>query len=124
MFSTLFESLKDSFTLHAEEAKDVAEVVSSSVEAGRGADEDQAEAAEEEGEEEEEEEEPEDEAPAIRDACAEKPCGTYKHHFDHCQKRVQAGQTLIEGENCVEELFHLMHCVEDCAAPKIFAKLK
>ncbi|SCZ99375.1 BZ3500_MvSof-1268-A1-R1_Chr3-1g05977 [Microbotryum saponariae] len=117
MFSTLFESLKDSFTLHAEEAKDVAEVVSSSAEAGGEADEDKAEAAEEE-------EEPEDEAPAIRDACAEKPCGTYKHHFDHCQKRVQAGQTMIEGENCVEELFHLMHCVEDCAAPKIFAKLK
>ncbi|SCV71097.1 BQ2448_2685 [Microbotryum intermedium] len=121
MFSTLFESLKDSFTLHAEEAKDVAEV-SSSAEAGAEADDDKTEAAEEE--EEEEEEEPEDEAPAIREACAEQKCATYKHHFDHCQKRVQDGQTLIEGENCVEEMFHLMHCVEDCAAPKIFAKLK
>ncbi|PLW09271.1 hypothetical protein PCANC_10995 [Puccinia coronata f. sp. avenae] len=79
---------------------------------------------EEEGEkeEEEEEDEPEDPAPAIREECAESKCSKYKHHFDHCQERVLGGKG-DKGEDCVEELFHLMHCVDDCATPQIFRKL-
>ncbi|KAG0140532.1 hypothetical protein CROQUDRAFT_674603 [Cronartium quercuum f. sp. fusiforme G11] len=71
--------------------------------------------------EEEEEDEPEDPSPAIRDECAETKCSKYKHHFDHCQERVQG--KAEKGEDCVEELFHLMHCVDGCAVPKVFSKL-
>ncbi|KAH9824001.1 ubiquinol-cytochrome C reductase hinge domain-containing protein [Melampsora americana] len=78
--------------------------------------------AEEEKEEEEEEEEPEDPAPAIREECTETKCAKYKHHFDHCQEKVNEGKGA-EGEDCVEELFHLMHCVDGCAVPKVFSKL-
>ncbi|KAM0788178.1 hypothetical protein ACM66B_001339 [Microbotryomycetes sp. NB124-2] len=83
---------------------------------------DEAAAADEE--EEEEEEEPEDTAPGIRAECEETKCKTFKHHYEECAARIAAGKTQIEGETCVEELFHLMHCVDDCAAPKVFATLK
>ncbi|POW07472.1 hypothetical protein PSTT_08280, partial [Puccinia striiformis] len=83
-----------------------------------------SEEEEEQGEEQEEEEEdePEDPAPAIREECAESKCSKYKHHFDHCQERVLGGKG-DKGEDCVEELFHLMHCVDDCATPQVFRKL-
>lgn len=42
--------------------------------------------------------------------CEEKACKQAKHHFDHCQEKVSEGHH--KGEDCVEELFHLMHCVE------------
>jgi len=81
-------------------------------------------AGEEAEEEEEEEEEPEDEYPAIREQCAEsKECINLKHHFEHCSEKVNAGKGH-KGEDCVEELFHLMHCVDTCSAPKIFARLR
>ncbi|KAK7203200.1 ubiquinol-cytochrome C reductase hinge domain-containing protein [Myxozyma melibiosi] len=90
-----------------------------------------AEEPEEEVEEEEEEEEdPEDTMPAIQEECAEKECHSAKHHFDECVERVTAAMEE-EGyaerehkEDCVEEFLHLSHCVNDCAAPKIFATLK
>ncbi|KAJ7776960.1 Non-heme 11 kDa protein of cytochrome bc1 complex [Mycena maculata] len=92
--------------------------------------------------EEEEEEEPEDvRHPAIRAACEARPdCAKLKHHFEHCQEKVESGKGF-KGEDCVEEMycvFHLavrvevlmdirasmMHCSEACAAPRIFAKLR
>ncbi|KAJ6483195.1 Non-heme 11 kDa protein of cytochrome bc1 complex [Mycena sanguinolenta] len=70
----------------------------------------------------EEEEEPEDEHPKIREECQSSPaCAPLKHHFDHCQEKVQAGQGY-KGEDCVEEI--MMHCSEACAAPKLFSKLR
>ncbi|GAA5904519.1 hypothetical protein JCM6882_008931 [Rhodosporidiobolus microsporus] len=77
------------------------------------------------GAEDEEEEEVEDQAEAIRAACGEtKVCKDFMHHLEHCGERLEKGDTMVENETCVEELFHYMHCVEDCAAPKIFAALK
>ncbi|WWD21074.1 hypothetical protein CI109_105555 [Kwoniella shandongensis] len=76
----------------------------------------------EEEEEEEEEEEPEDVAPAIREACEQGPCAEHLHHLQHCQTKVDGGNGF-PGEDCVEEFFHLLHCVDPCAAPKIFKKL-
>ncbi|KAJ2920650.1 hypothetical protein H1R20_g16445, partial [Candolleomyces eurysporus] len=77
----------------------------------------------------EEEEEPEDLHPVIRDECKEKRCTQLAKHFEHCQEKVQAGEGF-KGEDCVEELctsshvyFHMMHCIDDCAAPKLFEKL-
>ncbi|KAJ2919574.1 hypothetical protein MD484_g779, partial [Candolleomyces efflorescens] len=77
---------------------------------------------------EEEEEEPEDLHPVIRDECKEKRCAQLSKHFEHCQEKVQAGEGF-KGEDCVEELctltdvFHMMHCIDDCAGPKLFEKL-
>ncbi|SPO22764.1 related to QCR6 - ubiquinol--cytochrome-c reductase 17K protein [Ustilago trichophora] len=78
---------------------------------------------EEEEEEEEDEDEPEDPAPAIYEECEKsKACAPLKHHFDECSKRVEEGKGY-EGENCIEEFFHLAHCAQECTAPKLFAKL-
>ncbi|KAK8843407.1 hypothetical protein IAR55_007064 [Kwoniella newhampshirensis] len=76
----------------------------------------------EEEEEEEEEEEPEDPAPAIREACEQGPCAEHLHHFQSCSTKVEEGKGF-PGEDCVEEFFHLLHCVDPCAAPKVFKKL-
>ncbi|WVF65674.1 hypothetical protein IAT40_000405 [Kwoniella sp. CBS 6097] len=73
-------------------------------------------------EEEEEEEEPEDPAPAIREECEQNACGEHVHHFKHCTQKVEEGKGF-PGEDCVEEFFHVLHCVDNCAAPKIFKKL-
>ncbi|KAJ2758251.1 ubiquinol--cytochrome-c reductase subunit 6 [Coemansia sp. BCRC 34490] len=83
----------------------------------------EVEEEEEEGEEEEEEEEEEaeDVAPAIKEACGDtSSCKSLKHHYEECAARVDDGSK----ESCAEELLHFMHCVDQCAAPQIFAKLK
>ncbi|KIY53061.1 Non-heme 11 kDa protein of cytochrome bc1 complex [Fistulina hepatica ATCC 64428] len=70
----------------------------------------------------EEEEEPEDVHPAIREECKQSAkCRELTQHFEHCQERVESGGGF-KGEDCVEEL--MMHCVDECAAPKLFSKLK
>ncbi|GAA6000207.1 cytochrome b-c1 complex subunit 6 family protein [Rhodotorula paludigena] len=77
------------------------------------------------GAEDEEEEEVPDQGDEIREACGQtKVCHEFKHHLEECGERLAAGKTIVDNETCVEELFHYMHCVEDCAAPKIFAALK
>ncbi|BGP46927.1 Cytochrome b-c1 complex subunit 6, mitochondrial [Rhodotorula kratochvilovae] len=77
------------------------------------------------GAEDDEEEEVPDQGDEIREACGNtKVCKEFKHHLEECGERLAAGKTIIDNETCVEELFHYMHCVEDCAAPKIFAALK
>lgn len=46
-------------------------------------------------------------------ACAETPkCAPLKHHFDECSARVENGSK----EDCVEEFFHLSHCVNNCVS--------
>jgi len=69
-------------------------------------------------------EEPEDLHPILRDECkASAKCAALTKHFEHCQEKVHSGQGF-KGEDCVEELFHMMHCVEAETAPKLFAKLR
>ncbi|EKM74780.1 QCR6 subunit 6 of the ubiquinol cytochrome-c reductase complex [Agaricus bisporus var. burnettii JB137-S8] len=70
----------------------------------------------------EEEEDPEDQ-PVIRDECKEKKCAQLAAHFEHCQEKVQSGKGF-QHEDCVEELYVMMHCIDDCAAPKLFSKLR
>ncbi|GAA5938308.1 cytochrome b-c1 complex subunit 6 family protein [Sporobolomyces koalae] len=126
MLSSFFESLLP--TVYADEqpaqAADAVDAKSDASEVAQAKE--QEEPAEEPAEEEEEEEEePEDQAEAIREACGQtKVCANFKHHFEECGERIAAGKTIVDGETCVEELFHYMHCVDDCAAPKIFAALK
>ncbi|KAH0536774.1 hypothetical protein FGG08_006377 [Glutinoglossum americanum] len=84
----------------------------------------------EEEEEEEEEEEPEDVKPKLEEECANsKQCAPFKHHFDECVERVTEASEHADGkkgphEDCVEEFFHLAHCANQCAAPKLWAQLK
>ncbi|KAJ2650908.1 ubiquinol--cytochrome-c reductase subunit 6, partial [Coemansia sp. RSA 1250] len=74
----------------------------------------------EEEEEEEEEEDPVDPKEAIVEACSETmSCKSLKHHYEECAARVENGSQ----ESCAEEFLHFMHCVDHCAAEKIFAKL-
>ncbi|KAF9181437.1 hypothetical protein BGZ51_005429 [Haplosporangium sp. Z 767] len=78
------------------------------------------EAVETLAEEPEEEEEPEDIKPAIEEACGEtSTCAPLKHHLDECTRRVEEGAH----EDCIEELYHFLHCVNECAVPKYFSKL-
>ncbi|KAG9308688.1 Non-heme 11 kDa protein of cytochrome bc1 complex [Chiua virens] len=73
---------------------------------------------------EEDAEEPEDSHPEIRDECkASTKCAPLTRHFEHCQEKISAGEGY-KGEDCVEELCTMMHCVDACAGPKLFSKLK
>ncbi|KAI0054634.1 Non-heme 11 kDa protein of cytochrome bc1 complex [Artomyces pyxidatus] len=75
-------------------------------------------------EEEEEEEEPEDIHPTLREEAQESAkCKALTSHFMHCQEKVQSGQGF-KHEDCVEEMFHMMHCTDTEVAPKLFAKLR
>ncbi|KAF9350803.1 hypothetical protein BGX34_000989 [Mortierella sp. NVP85] len=68
----------------------------------------------------EEVEEPEDIKPSIEDACGESSaCAPLKHHLEECSRRVEGGAH----EDCIEELYHFLHCVNECAVPKYFSKL-
>lgn len=67
----------------------------------------------------------------MREECAKTAsCAPYVHHFHECVERVT--QEMEEPdyahkaykEDCIEEFFHLQHCINDCAAPKLFYKLK
>jgi len=77
-----------------------------------------------EEEEEEEEDEPEDPQPVLREECQNSAkCTPLKQHFEHCQEKIHNGQGY-KGEDCVEEMFHMMHCADECAGPRLFAKLR
>merc|ERR1712183_129380 len=66
----------------------------------------------------EKEEEIEDPYPAIYEQCQNSSaCESVRHHFEECQERVTGGKGF-EGEDCVEEFFHLAHCALQCAASK------
>ena len=73
-------------------------------------------------------------------------CAPIKHHYDECAERVtkQIEEHGKASEDCVEEcmfllgwhplkecianlrllVFHVMHCANQCAAPKLFRELK
>ncbi|KTW28348.1 uncharacterized protein T551_02767 [Pneumocystis jirovecii RU7] len=76
------------------------------------------------------EKDPEDSMPLIQEECLNtKKCALLKHHYDECQKRIisvieEAEGGKIDNENCVEEMFHMMHCIGNCSANKIFSELK
>jgi len=109
--------------------KDEVEDNDSEVTKDDGAEEDEKgeEAAGEEEEEEEDEDEVVDPMDALREECTEsKECKPAKHHYDECAARVTE-QTEKFGkpqEDCVEEFFHLAHCVTGCATPKLWSKLR
>lgn len=54
---------------------------------------------------------PQQAAPAIRQECEDTVCAEASKHFKHCAEKVEGGKGW-HGEDCVEELFHLMHCID------------
>ena len=74
--------------------------------------------------EEEEEDEPKlvDPAVEIKAHSAEDHCAKYKARLEECNERVNSKTKSTE--TCMEEVIDFYHCVDHCAGPKIFAKLK
>ncbi|CUM50339.1 unnamed protein product [Debaryomyces tyrocola] len=86
---------------------------------------------EDEDEEDEDEEETVDPLDTLREECTNTDtCKPHLHHFEECIERVTKEQEEEDydhkpyKEDCVEEFFHLQHCVNDCVAPRLFNKLK
>ncbi|KAI9232390.1 MAG: hypothetical protein BYD32DRAFT_374828 [Podila humilis] len=47
-------------------------------------------------------------------ACGESSaCAPLKHHLEECTRRVQEDGAH---EDCTEELYHFLHCVNDCVS--------
>merc|ERR1712107_781247 len=79
----------------------------------------------EEGQEEQEEEEEEDlidPATEIKENCADSACAAAKSRLDECNERVNSKSKTTE--TCFEEIIDFYHCVDHCAAPKIFQHVK
>lgn len=86
---------------------------------------------EDEDEDDEDEEESEDQFDALKKQCESLPSvKPVLHHYHECIERVTKEQQEPDyeskhyKEDCVEEFFHLEHALNDCAAPKLFSKLK
>lgn len=86
---------------------------------------------EDDEDEDEDEEENEDPLDKMREECVKTAaCKPFDHHFHECIERVTKEQEEPDyehkhyKEDCVEEFFHLQHCVNDCVAPRLFNKLK
>ena len=72
------------------------------------------------GEEEEDMVDPHD---TLKEECANSGhCKSFLAKLEECNSRVNSKNETTE--TCAEELFDLMHCVDHCVAPKLFAKLK
>merc|ERR1711936_675117 len=85
--------------------------------------EEEAPQAEEEEPEEEEEEDLVDPHDSAKGVCASKPeCMSLKDKLNECNTRVEGKSRT--SETCVEEIIDWMHCVDECAAKGLFAKLK
>ncbi|KAL1572704.1 ubiquinol-cytochrome c reductase subunit 6 [Candida albicans P57072] len=86
---------------------------------------------EDDDEDEEEEEETADPLDTLREECTKTAaCKPFDHHFHECIERVTKEQEEPDyehkhyKEDCIEEFFHLQHCVNDCVAPRLFNRLK
>ena len=73
-------------------------------------------------EEEEEEEDLVDPAVAIKEACGTDSCSKYQARLDECNSRVSSKSNTTE--DCFEEILDFYHCVDHCAAKKLFSTFK
>ena len=71
---------------------------------------------------EEDEEDLIDPATEIKEGCAEASCASAKARLDECNDRVTAKSKT--SETCFEEILDFYHCVDHCAATKIFQHVK
>lgn len=122
------EELKESFVPTVAKAEDD---VDEEKEDDGGDDDEDDDEDEDDEDDEDEEEEVGDQFDELREECKNTPEGqNYAHHYMECVERVhkaeeQPGYEDAEyKEDCVEEFFHLQHYVDNCAAPRLFNKLK
>lgn len=66
---------------------------------------------------------PSDPKPEIEEKCKAQ-CTKYQKAYDACAERIRKGEVHQEGANCSGQYFELWHCIDKCAAPKIFASIK
>ncbi|GME89985.1 hypothetical protein B5S28_g3733 [[Candida] boidinii] len=129
---SLLQDLIDAIAPTTAYAEEPAEAVAEPLLAEEAEEAEEEEAEEEdEDEEDEDEEESADQLEALHKECAETAaCAKYVHHYHECVERVTKEMEEPDyeekhyKEDCVEEFFHLQHCLNDCAAPKLFYKLK
>ncbi|RNA25260.1 cytochrome b-c1 complex subunit mitochondrial [Brachionus plicatilis] len=64
-----------------------------------------------------------DQAIELREKCSNEPaCRSLKEKLEECTQKVNSHPGT--NENCEEELFDFLRCVDQCVAPKLFSKLK
>ncbi|SGZ47007.1 CIC11C00000004645 [Sungouiella intermedia] len=126
------DSLSFYHSQHPEvETPEVQEEVTEAEDIEAEKDEEEEEDEDEDEDDDEDEEEGTDPFDELKEECTKTAaCAPYVHHFHECVERVTAEMEEEDyahkayKEDCVEEFFHLQHCVNDCAAPKLFYKLK
>ena len=137
--ATLWSDLKEAFVPavaladNDEDESKEEEAAAQDSEENEDADGDESEDEEEDDEDEDDEDDEDDlvdPLDTLRTKFSETVCHDAKHHFEECVARVTAAQEE-EGyedreykEDCVEEFFHLQHCLDQQIAPILFDKLK
>lgn len=92
--------------------------------------EDEDEDEDEDDDDDEDEDEQKDPLDELREKYTNTICHSFKHHFDECIERVTEAQKqdgyadLDYQEDCVEEFFHLQHCLNEEIKNVLFAKLR
>ncbi|KAG5421470.1 QCR6 [Candida metapsilosis] len=99
--------------------------------APEGEEDEEEEEDDDDDDDDEDEEEAEDPLDKLKEECTNTTaCKPFNHHFHECIERVTKEQEEPDyehkhyKEDCVEEFFHLEHCINDCVAPRLFNKLK
>ncbi|KAI3405618.1 QCR6 [Candida oxycetoniae] len=117
---------------YADEGDDTQDEVANS-EAPEAEKEDAADEDEDDDDDEDEDDEEESQDPLekLSEECKNTAaCKPFDHHFEECVERVKKEMEEPDyahkhyKEDCVEEFFHLQHCINDCVAPRLFSKLK
>lgn len=75
----------------------------------------------------EQEEEVADQREQIEAACKDHHCGKYVKIYENCVERLAAvpeDERKAKALNCQGQMFDLKHCIDHCAAKKIFAQGK
>ncbi|KAL7662902.1 hypothetical protein ABC855_g4400 [[Candida] zeylanoides] len=120
---------------YADETEEETKVEESEPETPEESSEENDEAGDDEDDDDDDDEDDEDELTdpldTLREECQNTTaCKPFVHHFDECVERVtkemeeEDYEHKAYKEDCVEEYFHLQHCINDCVAPKLFYKLK
>ncbi|GMM52320.1 ubiquinol--cytochrome-c reductase subunit 6 [Starmerella bacillaris] len=130
MFTELYEAVKDLLPSPVAFAE---EDVEDSSNVDEDKDDDSVEDEEEDDDDDDDdddEEEAQDPLDELKAKYTETICHSFKHHLDECVARVTAAkeqegyEDLEYKEDCVEEFFHLEHCLNENIAPVLFAKLR
>merc|ERR1711991_1200569 len=80
-------------------------------------------ADDDEDDDDEDDDDPEDKKPEIEEACKESQCQKYVKLLEDCATRLEAADQKTQDEHdCVSYFFDMKHCIDKCAAPKIFAQ--